>query len=151
MRRITVIHFPDIRAWLILLFMLAVLTTISLLPGPEATPALAPALFGQSIIIDPGHGGFDPGMVGVTGANEAAINLAIALKLAQYCSKAGAEVTLTCESDSALAGNKSDDLRERVNMTRVAETDIFISLHCNSFVSGRWPGRCFPASININR
>jgi N-acetylmuramoyl-L-alanine amidase len=137
MRKITVISLPDIRAWLVLLLMLAVLTTIRFWPVPEIVPALAPAMLGQVIVIDPGHGGIDPGMVGESGNNEATINLAVALKLAEYCRAAGAEVTLTRESESALATSKSEDMQARVELTRAAEADLFISLHCNSFTSGR--------------
>lgn len=138
MRNLTVIRLPDLRAWLVLLLMLLTLSAIRLLtPAPEALPALAPAMFGQSIVIDPGHGGADPGKTGESGEHEAVINLAVALKLAEYCRAAGAEVTLTREGASALASPKREDMQARVELARQAEADIFISLHCNSFISGR--------------
>jgi N-acetylmuramoyl-L-alanine amidase len=94
-------------------------------------------MFGQVIVIDPGHGGIDPGMVGEGGEVEAVINLAIALKLAEYCRAAGAEVTLTRESEAALANSKSEDMQARAKLAQTTEADLFISLHCNSFTSGR--------------
>ena len=99
----------------------------------SATDAMAPALFGKSVVIDPGHGGWDPGMKGASGSIESTINLEIAQKLAEYCRQAGAFVTMTREADSALGDTKAEDMAERVALTEKVEADIFISIHCNSF------------------
>ena len=116
-----------------LLLILALLLGLRSAAGRELMePALAPALFGVSVVIDPGHGGADPGMVGGA-AEEKDVNLAVGRKLAEYCRAAGAAVTLTREEDSPLAERKRDDLQARVDLARQA--DIFISLHCNSFVA----------------
>lgn len=106
----------------------------SLSQREPARSVLAPALFGVSIVIDAGHGGADPGMVG-SFILEKDINLSMARILAEYCRSAGAAVTLTREGDAALAEAKRQDMEERVGLTQAAEADIFISLHCNSFVS----------------
>lgn len=99
----------------------------------DAITTMAPALFGKSVVIDAGHGGWDPGVKGANGSREADVNLALAQKLAEYCREAGAVVTMIRESDSALADTKAEDMALRVQMAKSAGADIFISVHCNSF------------------
>lgn len=94
--------------------------------------AMAPALFGHSILIDPGHGGFDPGVIGVNGAKEAEINLAISKKLEEYCRQGGMTVMLSRSSDQALAERKQADMEARVRLAQTA--DVVVSLHCNSYL-----------------
>lgn len=96
--------------------------------------ALAPSLFGVSLVIDAGHGGADPGMVG-DAVLEKDVNLTVAQILSGYCRSAGADVTMTRESDASLSDSKRADLDERVSLTQKAQADVFISLHCNSFVA----------------
>ena len=96
--------------------------------------ALAPSLFGVSLVIDAGHGGADPGMVG-DAVLEKDVNLTVAQILSGYCRSAGADVTMTRESDASLSDSKRADLDERVALTQKAQADVFISLHCNSFVA----------------
>ncbi|MDO4732022.1 MAG: N-acetylmuramoyl-L-alanine amidase [Bacillota bacterium] len=94
--------------------------------------AMAPALFGKLILIDAGHGGFDPGVLGTAGSREAEINLSVAKKLEEYCMQGGMTVLMSRSGDMALAGSKRADLEARVLL---AETvDLFISLHCNSYL-----------------
>lgn len=119
---------------IVALMMLAVITA-SLLPlDGQASTALSPAMYGISIVIDAGHGGWDPGKIGAS-SEEAEINLAVARALAEYCRNAGALVTMTRETDNALGDSKSEDMQKRVEIATAANADIFISLHCNSFVS----------------
>lgn len=99
----------------------------------DALATLSPALFGKSIVIDPGHGGWDPGMKGASGSLEADINLEIAHKLAEYCREAGATVNMTRESNMALATTKAEDMAKRVEIANTMDADIFISIHCNSY------------------
>lgn len=100
-----------------------------------AQSAMSPALYGVSVVIDAGHGGWDPGKVGEEQI-EKDINLSVARKLAEYCRSGGASVTLTREGDAALAEAKREDMELRVQLTELAQADVFISLHCNSFTSG---------------
>ena len=97
-------------------------------------PALAPALLGHTVVIDAGHGGFDPGVTGSRGTPESTINLAVAEKLALYCRQGGAAVTLTRESDVALAERKADDLAARIAVADRTGADLFVSIHCNSYL-----------------
>lgn len=99
-------------------------------PGlkPSATPATPIASVSNPVIvIDPGHGGSDPGAAGATGSKEAAINLAAALVLAETLEKSGRyRVVLTRQTDSRLAHD------ERSRLAREAKADLFISLHADA-------------------
>ncbi|WP_102344848.1 N-acetylmuramoyl-L-alanine amidase [Bacillus sp. Marseille-P3661] len=88
---------------------------------------LESGLTGKRIVIDAGHGAHDPGAVGVTGLNEKTVNLVVAQKLANLLQDAGAEVTMTRNSDTFLA------LSERVAIAHRNDADAFISLHADSF------------------
>lgn len=101
------------------------------------------------IIVDPGHGGPDPGKVGKSGVKEKDINLQIAYKLAKNLSQAGAAVVLTREGDNDLWDENStnsyreqwrENLRKRVELVRQVKPDYYIAIHCNSFPSSRWSG-----------
>lgn len=78
------------------------------------------------IVIDPGHGGSDPGAVGPNGLKEAHVNLAIALKVAEKLRKTGVEVKLTRSSDVFI------DLQPRCDIANSFGADYFVSIHCNS-------------------
>ncbi len=120
---------------ILLLFLLIPALALFVWHGfPLEQPALAPALTGVTLVIDPGHGGADAGVTGTNGAPEDDINLAISKKLAEYCRRAGAEVILTRETEDALCEGKRSDLQARVEKAQAEEGDIFISLHCNSYV-----------------
>lgn len=116
-----------------LIGLISIFTLRYFILGQQESYTLSPALFGRSVVIDVGHGGWDPGVSGINGSREADINLAIACKLAEYCRGAGAEVTMTRESDIALAMNKANDMAARVQISKDADADIFVSIHCNSY------------------
>jgi N-acetylmuramoyl-L-alanine amidase len=80
------------------------------------------------IFIDPGHGGHDPGAV-QNGVNEKDINLQVGLKLNDALKKAGYDTIIARDSDVYLT------LEQRYNMANNSNSNIFISLHCNSFTS----------------
>lgn len=84
------------------------------------------SLAGAVIVIDPGHGGSDPGAVGGKGTFEKNINLAVALKVAALLKGAGAKVVMTRDSDVY------PTLGERVDIANQLNADIFVSVHCNS-------------------
>ncbi len=90
------------------------------------------------IVLDAGHGGFDPGKVGINGELEKDINLSIVKKLQRLLEEEGFNVHLTRESDKLLApanstSQKKDDMIARIEM--ISELDPFftISIHQNSF------------------
>lgn len=92
--------------------------------GIRLTVASSP-VFGRTVVIDPGHGGTDPGAV-KDGVYEKDINLDIALRLRQLLDASGATVVMT-RSD-----NSSVQLSERSRMANEAIPDAVISIHCNS-------------------
>ena len=120
---------------IVLLFLAILFCVRAFIINNSAADAMAPALFGKSVVIDPGHGGWDPGMKGSSGSIEATVNLEIAQKLAEYCRQAGAFVSMTRETDNALGDTKAEDMAARVDLTEEADADIFISIHCNSNVN----------------
>ena len=90
------------------------------------------------IVIDAGHGGSDPGMIGVNQIEEKGINLAISLKLRDCLEKLGYEVYLTRESDrdlsNGISGNKkSQDMLRRIELIREKKPILAVSIHQNSF------------------
>lgn len=90
------------------------------------------------IILDAGHGGYDPGKVGVSGVLEKDVNLAIAHKTRYYLEQENYEVILTRSEDIDLAGEstgskKSADLQKRAEIMNVSGPAIGISIHQNSF------------------
>ncbi|MBP1995924.1 N-acetylmuramoyl-L-alanine amidase [Paenibacillus eucommiae] len=85
--------------------------------------------FAYKIVIDPGHGGKDPGAIGVNGLQEKVVNLDIALKLRELLQQKGYEVVMTRENDRYLT------LAERVVLSDAANADLFVSVHANSFKS----------------
>jgi len=87
-------------------------------------------LFGlrvSTIVIDPGHGGIDPGATGPNGLMEKELTLDIARRLRDKLQRSGnRRVLLTREQDVKIA------LKDRVEFARKHKADLFISLHFNS-------------------
>ena len=82
--------------------------------------------------IDPGHGGRDPGAVGLGGTKEKDVTLAISLKVAQILRAAGVDVLLTRNTDTHLGADQRQDLFARSHKFNTANCDIAVSIHCNS-------------------
>ena len=92
-----------------------------------------------TIVIDPGHGGRDPGKVGVNHSLEKDINLSIAFVLKDLLEEDGNTVIMTREEDIGLysesdSNKKRADLNNRVNLIQTSGADLAISIHQNSFV-----------------
>lgn len=87
----------------------------------------------RCIVVDAGHGGFDPGKVASDGVTEKTINLAIAGKLCGFLEQGGAVVRTTRVEDSSLSENKRTDLRNRADIANNSNADLFVSIHQNSF------------------
>lgn len=90
------------------------------------------------VMIDAGHGGMDPGKVGINGALEKDINLKIAKALKKYLEAEDIEVVMTRESDDGLydadASNKKvQDMKRRVEVIEQADPAVTISIHQNSY------------------
>ena len=90
------------------------------------------------VCVDPGHGGTDPGKVGINGQLEKNINLAIAKKLKTYLEASDVTVVLTRDKDMGLyssgdAHKKMADMRKRCQLIEEAKPDLVISIHQNSY------------------
>lgn len=93
-----------------------------------------------TIVLDAGHGGWDPGKTGTQGENEKVLNLAIVEKLASHLEQSGAEVILTRTGDDALGGKKQADMAERRRIANESDADILVSIHQNAFPSAKAKG-----------
>lgn len=94
-----------------------------------------------TVVIDAGHGGFDPGKVGTAGTQEKDINLAIASKVKKILEDSGYTVIMTREEDTALCtgsekNKKMTDLRARVDIIEKSGAAAAVSIHQNSFSAG---------------
>lgn len=113
----------------------------------EAVKAMSWVVAGRIYVLDPGHGGEDPGKVGPNNLYEKDINLAIAQKLNVIINQGGGQVILTRAQDISLSSGqdtvrerKRADLAKRVEIAENSKADVFISLHCNAFPASRWSG-----------
>ncbi len=78
------------------------------------------------VVIDPGHGGKDPGAVGATGLKEKDVTLDVGLRLNQVLQKKNIKTVMTRSDDTFIA------LSDRTSIANKASGKLFISLHCNS-------------------
>jgi len=91
---------------------------------PWALPvALRPV---QIVVIDPGHGGEDPGAIGVGGLREKDVTLSVSLELRRHLQQRGFEVVMTRERDVGVS------LEERTAIAAAWDGDVFISIHANA-------------------
>jgi len=95
----------------------------------------------RTIVIDPGHGGLDPGAKGLI-STEAQISLEVGLKLSKALAKEFPTIKqVLTRTNDVIAGNKSNvDAANRYRATLANESggDLFIAIHCNS--AGRKAG-----------
>ncbi len=94
-------------------------------PPPQPLPPRAKAF--TTIVIDPGHGGRDPGAHGYRGTEEKDITLKVGLKLRELLKKdPGVRVLMTRERDVFV------ELEDRARFANGNEADLFVSIHVNS-------------------
>ena len=100
------------------------------------------------VIIDAGHGGEDPGAIGVTGVLEKDLNLEIAALLTECLEEEGICVINTRTSDKLLYNEAENikglkkiyDLKNRCKIANAYKDAVFISVHMNSFSSEKYNG-----------
>ncbi len=90
------------------------------------------------VVIDAGHGGSDPGKVGINDQLEKDLNLKIAMLLKDFLQAEGISVVMTRESDQGLydegASNKKvQDMKRRLEIIEQADPEIVVSIHQNSY------------------
>ena len=124
---------------IILLSLLAVLSAQTLIHIDVAitTFSIIPK---KVILIDAGHGGWDPGMIGGDNILEKNTNLQISAKLQAILEQSGAFVINTRVQDEALGERKRSDMRSRREVADTGKADIMISIHQNSFPDERARG-----------
>jgi len=92
----------------------------------------------KCVVIDAGHGGNDPGKVGINGAKEKDINLQIANLVKKYLEANDVSVVMTREGDEGLnsagASNKKvQDMKRRIELIDETAPDVTVSIHQNSY------------------
>ena len=96
-------------------------------PAPEGESISEQLGLGvRRVVIDPGHGGTDPGAIGRTGTTEKDLTLELSRALARRLDAAGYEVLLTRETDTTVS------LQERTDFANANNADLFISIHINA-------------------
>jgi len=106
----------------------------------KTVEVMSPALTNRVIVVDPGHGGSDPGVVGRSGVMEKDVTLEVGRRLAASLGQAGAMVLMTRETDTDLSdpgtigasAKKREDLQKRVALANDNEADLYVSIHVNS-------------------
>ena len=114
--------------WVVSLFCFLLLFSIS------DSSVLGAPLSGKTVIVDAGHGGYNPGAI-ANGSIEKDNNLAVALLLEKQLKEAGATVIMTRSTDRAVATKVTSlrsELQARVDIAERNDGDIFVSIHSNS-------------------
>ncbi len=84
---------------------------------------------GKTIVIDPGHGGSDPGAIGFSGLKEKLVNISVAQQLVALLNQAGANVVMT------RSGDQSVSHQQRMDLANSSNADLFVSIHANAFTN----------------
>ncbi len=96
-------------------------------PLPTPVPSPMPRRLSGTVVIDPGHGGKDPGATSVLGFYEKDVNLAVALEVARLLEQRGLRVKMTRTDDYFV------ELEDRAAIANNLNADLFVSIHADSF------------------
>ena len=93
---------------------------------------------GLCVVIDAGHGGDDPGKIGINGAKEKDVNLSIARRVKDYLEKEDIRVIMTRETEDGLydadaSHKKVQDMKRRIAIIEETAPDLTVSIHQNSY------------------
>lgn len=123
-------------------FLMACLLLVSFLilskQAAQVTGTMSTADNSRTVLVDVGHGGADPGMIGVGGLEEKGINLQIAVKLKAILEEKGYTVVMTREEDKGLydedsRNQKAQDLQRRIAIIKECRPVLCVSIHQNSY------------------
>lgn len=97
------------------------------------------------VVIDAGHGGRDAGASGKGGLKEKDVNLEIAKKLKAYIEESGGVAIMIREEDEGLysiesTNKKREDMKNRKQIIKESNADVFLSIHLNSFPQPQYYG-----------
>ncbi|MBQ6184139.1 MAG: N-acetylmuramoyl-L-alanine amidase [Clostridia bacterium] len=110
----------------------------------------------HTFVIDPGHGGEDPGCVS-GGHTEKTINLAVSLYLEDFFALSENDVVLTRRDDRLLYADGQEnrkkffDLRNRLDIAENAKNGVYIGIHVNKFPESRYSGLQTFYSDNVSQ
>lgn len=107
-------------------------------PVPIVNNTFTTGLDKKVIVLDPGHGGSDPGAIGPGKNEEKTVTLAVAQNLKKLLEQAGATVIMTRQTDVDVFGpnaSGAEELGARADIANNRKADIFLSIHANSFNS----------------
>ncbi len=132
-------------------FLLIGLLVLSMVTYGRTYSNVAAVLAGVSkkdkikIVIDPGHGGNDPGGIGISGVLEKDVNLSVAAFLKKNLEQQGIEVVMTRETDEGLysetaANKKREDLANRIQVIESENPDFVLCIHQNIFTDAKYSG-----------
>lgn len=103
---------------------------------------ITPPSIGYTIVVDPGHGGIDPGSIGYkTKVKESELNLKLSMMLAEKLRSVGIRVIMTRTDENGLASGltgksfKKEDMRLRREMINRIRPNMVISIHMNSYTN----------------
>lgn len=100
----------------------------------------------QTILIDAGHGGVDPGAVGKNNTLEKDITLAVSKRLRVLVEQGGGKAIMVREEDvdlgtaQGLLKRKREDLAQRIQLAEETKADVYLSIHANSFPNEKLTG-----------
>ena len=123
-------------------FLMACLLLVSFLilskQAAQVTGTMSTADNSRTVLVDVGHGGADPGMIGVGGLEEKGINLQIAVKLKAILEEKGYTVVMTREEDKGLddedsRNQKAQDMQRRIAIIKECRPVLCVSIHQNSY------------------
>ncbi len=113
-------------------------TALKINTNLKQTPVSLPQVFGlkiRKVVLDPGHGGKDPGAIGYRGLKEKDITLKLAKLVKEKLEKRlGCVVILTRTTDRFVS------LEDRAKLANKVKADLFVSIHCNACPSHRLHG-----------
>lgn len=95
-------------------------------------------IFAATVVIDPGHGGYDPGAIGINKLKEKDVNLDISFRMRDELQKRGYTIIMTRDTDRFLT------LQERIEFAERSGGDMLVSVHANAH-----PDRCVRGTLVI--
>ena len=144
-----IIYIKKRNLYMILAAILIIIILFLVIPYSKMSkPVCYIPMINKTIGIDPGHGGVDPGAVGITGAKEDEINLKVGLKLKKLIEQSGGLVVITrstkeglyTDESKTLREMKTEDLKNRKEIIDKGKCDIFLTIHLNSFKQSQYYG-----------
>jgi len=110
--------------------------------GPKAPQKPPGPLAGMVVLVDPGHGGWDPGAV-VSGTKEKELTLQVGLLVKELLEQRDAKVVMTRSTDEHFSRTVREDLRQRVALVEEHKADLYLSLHANKDSCNCWGAQTF--------